>query len=113
MKLFKNLKKKQEKRKFNKVHIFKRDEFRSLEIDVDKKIYKINGVDFGKYCKSYSLHLRKDEGKPVLIDFRATGDCAFGLNLDAYTMTVEEFDALLNDTLLEELRKLREQIKDA
>lgn len=32
-------------------------QFKSLEINPSKKIFKINGQDFGKYCEKYELHI--------------------------------------------------------
>ena len=42
--------------------IFVPHELRTIEIDVQKKVFRVNGEDFGKGCTGFVLDFRGDEG---------------------------------------------------
>ncbi len=58
--------------------------FESLEINPAKKIFKINGEDFGKYCEHYDIEIYQ-ENREISVTFRRHGTISFINTYDAAT----------------------------
>ena len=64
--------------------MFETQVFESLEINTSKKIFKINGEDFGKYCDKYNIEIYQENAQIVVI-FRRHGVTKFVNKYDART----------------------------
>ena len=56
----------------------------SLEINPSKKIFKINGEDFGKHCHRYDIEIYHEHDE-VVISFHRHGTTVFKNTFDADT----------------------------
>lgn len=52
--------------------IFIPHELKSIEVDVEKKIFRINGEDFGENCTGFSIHCKKHDDFSVRAEFDTT-----------------------------------------
>lgn len=64
--------------------MFEEQVFKSLEINPSKKIFKINGEDFGKYCNKYDIEIYQENAEIVVV-FRRHGITKFVNKYDART----------------------------
>ena len=48
--------------------IFAPHELRTIEVDVEKKIFKVNGEDFGHGCRYFSISCDAEEGYKVRME---------------------------------------------
>lgn len=48
------------------------NELKTVEIDVDKRIFKVNGEDFGDGCSEFSIHCEAGEGFKVYMQITST-----------------------------------------
>lgn len=69
------------KEKSNENKIFVPHELKKIEMDIENKIFLINGEEFGKGCKSISIHCNPPEWKfRVVIDKPIEFQATFDLN---------------------------------
>ena len=64
--------------------LFETQIFESLEINPSKKIFKINGEDFGKYCDKYDIEIHLENDESIVI-FRRHDATKFIIKYDAPT----------------------------
>jgi len=62
--------------------MFETQVFESLEINPAKRIFKINGEDFGKYCEKYEIKISQELNEIVVV-FRRHGTIKFSNKYDA------------------------------
>ncbi len=56
----------------------------SIEIVPEKKIFKVNGEDFGKYCRNYDIVIAH-ENQDIIVTLRRHGITKFVSNFNAKT----------------------------
>lgn len=64
--------------------MFEEQTFESLEINPSKKIFRINGEDFGKYCYEYDISICQRNSE-VIISFDGYGTTVFSNRFDVRT----------------------------
>ena len=47
-------------------------ELKTIEVDVEKKIFKVNGVPFGNNCTAFSISCEECEGFKIRMDIDTT-----------------------------------------
>lgn len=57
-------------------------ELKSIEIIPEKKIFKVNGKDFGKYCERYEIAIYQDT-RVMRVVLRRHGETKFVCEFDA------------------------------
>lgn len=55
----------------NKEKLFTPHELKTIEVDAEKKIFRINGEDFGDGCTGFSIHCKND-GFKVRVEIDTT-----------------------------------------
>ena len=51
-------------------------EIKTLEVDAEKKVFKLNGVDFGNRCDSFSVSCKGGEGFRIKMQLSMSIICA-------------------------------------
>lgn len=69
--------------------MFSEHKFESLEINPSKKIFKINGEDFGKYCYEYDISVCQRENE-IIVNFHRYGRTDFTCRYDARTGKIKK-----------------------
>lgn len=54
------------------MNIFVPHELKTIEVDAEKKIFRINGEDFGKNCTGFTIHCRRYDDFDVMIEVDTT-----------------------------------------
>lgn len=66
--------------------IFLPHELKTIEIDVENKIFRINGEDFGSHCAGFNLWCNKETKDPTKdwfnVDMRVDASLRFGAKYD-------------------------------
>ena len=52
------------------------NELKTLEVDVEKKIFKVNGVPFGKKCTGFRISCKAGDGFSIRMDIDTTVELA-------------------------------------
>lgn len=69
--------------------VFEEQVFESLEINPSKKIFKINGEDFGKRCYKYDISICQREGE-IIVSFYRYGATVFESRYNAMTGKIKK-----------------------
>lgn len=57
------------------------NELKTIEVDVEKKIFNVNGVPFGDNCTSFNISCEAAEGFKIIMEFDTTVKFAlYGMN---------------------------------
>ncbi|MCM1191985.1 MAG: hypothetical protein NC123_17045 [Butyrivibrio sp.] len=57
------------------------NELKTIEVDVEKKIFKVNGVPFGDHCTYFNISCDAMEGFKIRMEFNTTVKFAsYGMN---------------------------------
>lgn len=57
------------------------NELKTIEVDVEKKVFKVNGVDFGRGCTFFSISCEAGTGFNIRMEINTTVELAgYGMN---------------------------------
>ena len=69
-------------------NIFDKKVLKTLEIDLEKKIFKVNGEDFGKYCYEYDIFITHKNNE-ISVQFNRHGRIVFENIYNANTCEIK------------------------